>query len=144
MPTVIKIDDLTLNFRSRKGCEEITNEFIDYLKKHPNGVRRALFDMKNFLDVTPPRTLRVTVVHIIRIEGLMGAEPVGEVAGVFYDLSSRIELNARAFDLFKANSFDPEAAHWSMMQTFLHEVAHFAAKNEEEAEELANEWLLAI
>jgi hypothetical protein len=144
---IVQIDNLKLSFRCKKGCEEIMNDFIVFLKEHPGGVRRALYDMKNFWKIEPPKKLDVLMTPIIKVDGLEDRETgqvVGEAAGCFHDLYVRIDLSAGVFNNLKENLPFLENAHWLMMETFLHEIAHWATKDEIEADALANEWILAI
>jgi len=120
---ILTIDKTEFHFRSRRGFEDLTAEFIEVVRKYQNAVLRALKDMEN-----TPKELDVIMTH--RID---------EAKGEFRMAPWRIVLNAEWLRKLKEICIDLETAHYEMMHTFLHELAHWITKDDAEAEELASE-----
>jgi len=125
----LTIGSLTLRFRSRRGCEDLTTEFMEVIRKYKDSIRAALRDM----DGTPTE-LDVVVTHRI--------DEAGRIAGKFSPFKG-IALNKEWFMKLKQSCVDVEAAHYEMMRIFLHELAHWRTRDEDEADEWASEWQTA-
>ena len=136
----LKINGMTFYFELRKACEKIGKEILEAIKKYRNSVKYALITAFG----STPKEFTVIVKR--------SSKPA---YGWIRACCRTIVLNATQFEALK-NAVEKltkedmlpthlflETVYEKWMSVFLHELAHWLTPDEEEADYLANEWLLS-